>query len=88
MLPARRARYLHVIADRLEAASEQIAQLQTLNVGKPLAETRALAASALGTFRYYAAVLVKPATRAPLVSLALGRAPMGAGLPAGFCPVA
>lgn len=57
MLPAQRARYLHAIADRIDAAAERVALLQTLNTGKTLAETRALVASAAGTFRYFGSVL-------------------------------
>ncbi|MPY99407.1 MAG: aldehyde dehydrogenase family protein [Actinophytocola sp.] len=57
LLPAQRARYLHAIADRIEGAAEHLAQLQTLNTGKALAETRALVASAAGTFRYFGSVL-------------------------------
>ncbi|WP_418061247.1 aldehyde dehydrogenase family protein [Pimelobacter simplex] len=57
MLPHQRARYLTRTADLIEARSEQLAVLQSRDNGKPLAETRALVASAAGTFRYVAAVL-------------------------------
>lgn len=57
LLPAARARILHAIAGRVEADAERLALLQTLNTGKTLAETGALVASAVGTFRYFAAVL-------------------------------
>ncbi|MEV4376941.1 aldehyde dehydrogenase [Streptosporangium sp. NPDC049644] len=57
LTPHERARYLHRIADLLERRAAGIAALQTLNTGKTLAETRALVASAVGTFRYTAAAL-------------------------------
>ncbi|MDR5654202.1 aldehyde dehydrogenase [Xinfangfangia sp. LG-4] len=52
-----RARLLARIADGIEANADRIARIQTLDTGKTLRETRALAASAAGTFRYFAAVL-------------------------------
>jgi betaine-aldehyde dehydrogenase len=55
--PHERARHLFRIADGIEANVERIAQIQTRDTGKTLRETRALAASAAGTFRYFAAVL-------------------------------
>jgi len=57
LLPAARARVLHSIADRIEADAARLSLLQTLNTGKTLRETGALVASAVGTFRYFAAVL-------------------------------
>ncbi|MCR0982695.1 aldehyde dehydrogenase [Roseomonas populi] len=57
LLPHQRATYLHRIADGLTRHGERIAQVQSRDTGKTLAETRALAASAAGTFRYFAAVL-------------------------------
>ncbi|MFI9077941.1 aldehyde dehydrogenase family protein [Streptomyces sioyaensis] len=57
-LPAhRRARLLHRIADAIEQRAEPLAALQTADTGKTLTETRALVASAAGTFRYTAAAL-------------------------------
>nr|WP_319248525.1 aldehyde dehydrogenase [uncultured Celeribacter sp.] len=55
--PHERARFLYRIADGIEANVERIAQIQTRDTGKTLNETRALAASAAGTFRYFGAVL-------------------------------
>ncbi len=52
-----RATYLHKISDGIAKNVERIAQIQTRDTGKTLAETRALAQSAAGTFRYVAAVL-------------------------------
>jgi acyl-CoA reductase-like NAD-dependent aldehyde dehydrogenase len=54
-LPRDRARVLLKIADGLEAEAEDIARTQTRDTGKTLAETRALVASAAGTFRFFAA---------------------------------
>lgn len=56
LLPHRRALVLHAIADGILAEKEQLAHLQMRDNGKPLAECRAMADSAIGTFRYYAGV--------------------------------
>lgn len=56
-LPHERANVLRRIADRIDANRERIAVLQTTDTGKTLTETRALAASAAGTFRYVASAL-------------------------------
>jgi len=55
--PHERAAFLHRIANGIADNVERIAQIQTRDTGKTLAETRALAASAAGTFRYMAAAL-------------------------------
>jgi acyl-CoA reductase-like NAD-dependent aldehyde dehydrogenase len=55
--PHERARYLHAIGDGIARNVERIAQIQTRDTGKTLSETRALATSAAGTFRYMAAAL-------------------------------
>ena len=57
MLPHERAKILHRIADGIEANIPRISRLQSRDTGKTLTETAALAASAVGTFRYFAAVL-------------------------------
>ncbi|QDK35703.1 aldehyde dehydrogenase [Sphingomonas sp. IC081] len=57
MLPHQRARILARIGDAIEADVEAISALQTADTGKTRAETRALALSAAGTFRYFAAAL-------------------------------
>lgn len=57
MLPHHRAQLLHRIGNAIEAEAEAISGLQTADTGKCLAETRALALSAAGTFRYFAAAL-------------------------------
>jgi betaine-aldehyde dehydrogenase len=55
--PHERATYLHRISEGLSRNIERIAQIQTRDTGKTLVETRALATSAAGTFRYMAASL-------------------------------
>ncbi|MET0952624.1 MAG: aldehyde dehydrogenase family protein, partial [Aeromicrobium sp.] len=55
LLPHQRAGHLYRIADAVEARADHLATLQTLNTGKTLTETRALVASAVGTFRYFGA---------------------------------
>lgn len=57
MLPHQRARYLYRIGELIDRDADRLAALQTANTGKTLAETRALVASAAGTFRYAAAAL-------------------------------
>ncbi|MHA6803807.1 aldehyde dehydrogenase [Salinifilum ghardaiensis] len=57
LLPHERARLLHRVGDLVERDAEELALLQTRDTGKALAETRALVASAAGTFRFYAAAL-------------------------------
>ena len=57
MLPHVRARLLTRVAEQIEGRAEELSLLQSRDNGKPLAETRALVASAAGTFRYIAAVL-------------------------------
>ncbi|WP_127106237.1 aldehyde dehydrogenase [Pararhodobacter zhoushanensis] len=55
--PHERARYLHRIADGIDANAQRIAFIQTRDTGKTLRETSALVASAAATFRYMAAAL-------------------------------
>ncbi|MET8101984.1 aldehyde dehydrogenase [Streptomyces sp. NPDC005236] len=57
LLPHERARLLHRIAELTEQAADELSALQTADTGKTLTETRALALSAAGTFRYLAAAL-------------------------------
>jgi len=47
-----RAGILHRIAAGIRARGEELAQLQRLDNGKPINETRALVASAAGTFQF------------------------------------
>lgn len=57
LLPHERASVLYRISQGIQADVERIAWVQSRDTSKTLAETRALAASAAGTFRYFAAVL-------------------------------
>ncbi len=50
-----RAAILHRIAGGIRSRAEELAQLQRLDNGKPINETRALVASAAGTFQFFAA---------------------------------
>lgn len=52
--PHERAAVLYRIAERIRAEAEDLAQLQRLDNGKPISETRALVASAAGTFQFFA----------------------------------
>jgi betaine-aldehyde dehydrogenase len=54
--PHERAAILHRIAGGIRARGEELAQLQRLDNGKPITETRGLVASAAATFQYFAAV--------------------------------
>jgi betaine-aldehyde dehydrogenase len=57
LLPHQRAVVLHRIGDLIEERADLISQVQTADTGKTRTETRALAMSAAGTFRYMAAAL-------------------------------
>lgn len=53
--PHERAAMLHRIAASIRERGEELAQLQRMDNGKPIKETRALVASAAGTFQFFAA---------------------------------
>lgn len=55
--PHERASYLYRIAELIARDSDRIAFVQSRDTGKTFKETKALASSASGTFRYFAAVL-------------------------------
>ncbi|WHZ10285.1 MAG: Aldehyde dehydrogenase [Burkholderiaceae bacterium] len=57
MLPHARATVLHRVAALIRERSEDLATMQRLDNGKPINETRALVASAAGTFQFFAAAL-------------------------------
>jgi aldehyde dehydrogenase (NAD+) len=57
LLAHQRAVVLHRIGDLIERRADLISAVQTSDTGKTRAETRALALSAAGTFRYMAAAL-------------------------------
>ena len=55
--PHERAGLLRAISEKLATRAEEIAALQTADTGKCIAETRALVASAAGTFQFMASAL-------------------------------
>jgi acyl-CoA reductase-like NAD-dependent aldehyde dehydrogenase len=52
--PSDRAALLHRLADALEGAHDQLAQLEARNAGKPISDARGEMAMVVDTFRYYA----------------------------------
>jgi len=55
MLPRKRGRLLHRIADAIEERADELARLESMDNGKPLREARAIdIREAVQTFRYYA----------------------------------
>ncbi len=54
MTAAERARCLNKLADLIEKKTEEFAQLETLDVGKPIRESRHDVPATVETFRYYA----------------------------------
>lgn len=57
MRPHERARLLHAVADRIEAAREELARAQMIDNGKTIRECRSQAGAAASVFRYYAALI-------------------------------
>src|ERR1700733_9953224 len=55
-----RAAFLYKLAAKIEANAEELAELETLNGGKPLRETQFDMADAAACFRYYAGLATKP----------------------------
>lgn len=55
-----RAQTLFKIADLIDANAEELAELETLNGGKPLRETSYDIADSANCFRYYAGLITKP----------------------------
>lgn len=53
--PHERASILHRVASIIRSRAEELAHLQRRDNGKPISETRALVASAAGTFQFFAA---------------------------------
>ncbi|MBO9514998.1 MAG: aldehyde dehydrogenase [Variovorax sp.] len=80
-LPHERAAVLHRVAHLIRAEAETLAHKQRLDNGKPINETRALVASAAGTFQFFAAALetleetITP-SRGPFVTMSVHE-PMG-----------
>jgi betaine-aldehyde dehydrogenase len=55
-----RAGFLNKIADAIDAHAEELAELETLNGGKPLREAKYDVADTAYCFRYYAGLITKP----------------------------
>src|SRR5262249_45968787 len=55
-----RAQFLLKLADAIDARTEEIAELETLNSGKPLRESKCDVADAANCYRYYAGLITKP----------------------------
>ena len=77
-LPHMRAKILHKVADLIESRVDELAQMQSRDNGKPLAEARGLVMSAAGTARYFAAACELlggglPTARSDLLHLAGNR---------------
>ncbi len=54
MAPGDRAALLHRLADALDAAREELAQIEARNAGKPIGDARGEMEMVVATFRYYA----------------------------------
>ncbi|WP_338752785.1 aldehyde dehydrogenase family protein [Bacillus sp. FJAT-52991] len=55
-----RAAYLYKIADKIDEKAEELAQLETMNNGKPLREAGFDMGDAAACFRYYAGMITQP----------------------------
>lgn len=78
---ADRAQFLLNVADKIEEHADELAELETLNGGKPLREAKYDVSDAANCFRYYAGLLTKPNGQAvdvpsPSVSMVV-REPIG-----------
>jgi betaine-aldehyde dehydrogenase len=60
MTAQERSQFLNKIADAIDANAEELAELETLNGGKPLREAAYDIADAAYCFRYYAGLITKP----------------------------
>lgn len=81
MTNAERASLLFKVADKIDEQAEELAELETLNGGKPLREAKYDVADAANCFRYYAGLVTKPMGEtvevpAPSVSMIV-REPVG-----------
>jgi betaine-aldehyde dehydrogenase len=64
MTALERAQFLFKLADKIDESAEELAQLETLNSGKPLREARFDMGDAANCFRYYAGLITKPTGQA------------------------
>jgi betaine-aldehyde dehydrogenase len=55
-----RSAFLFKLADKIEEHADELAELDSINGGKPLRETKYDMADAAGCFRYYAGLVTKP----------------------------
>lgn len=55
-----RAAYLYKIADKIEEYQQELADLETMDCGKPLREAEADMTDAAACFRFYAGLITKP----------------------------
>lgn len=55
-----RSAFLFKLAEKIDEHADELAQLETLNGGKPLREAKYDVADAAGCFRYYAGLVTKP----------------------------
>jgi len=60
LAPVERAAYLFKIADKIDEYAEELAQLETMDNGKPLREAGFDMGDAAACFRYYAGLITKP----------------------------
>lgn len=60
MTALERSQVLFKLADKIDEAQEELAELETLNGGKPLRESRYDMIDAANCFRYYAGLITKP----------------------------
>ncbi len=78
---AERSAFLFRLADKIDKDAECLAQLETLNGGKPLREAQYDMADAANCYRYYAGLITKPsgqATEVPAPSFStIVREPIG-----------
>ena len=64
--PSERAYRMHRLADLVESHSDVIAEIESLDVGKPLAQARGDVQNFCQTFRYYADIAVHSQYRFPI----------------------
>ncbi len=60
LAPVERAAYLFKIADKIDEYAEELAELETMDNGKPLREAGFDMSDAAACFRYYAGLITKP----------------------------
>lgn len=59
-----RAAFLFKLADKIDSISQELAELETINGGKPLRESQYDIADAASCYRYYAGLITKPTGQA------------------------